>query len=37
MKKNNKIKASCGGQGCAVQPYILPYCEIRKNSFTKKA
>lgn len=20
------ITASCGGSGCSVQPYILPYC-----------
>lgn len=29
MKKQKtkvvKITASCGGSGCAVQPYILPY------------
>ena len=36
MKKEKfkNIKNSCGGQGCDIQPYILPY--ILKEDFKNK-
>lgn len=35
-KTTKAIKNSCGGQGCAIQPYVLPYCIVRKEKFTKR-
>lgn len=34
--KTKTIKASCGGQGCSIQPYVLPYCGGDKPKFANK-